>query len=125
TIYVQYRDAVGNVSEVFSASYGVDVTSPFVYAEAQPGTDTTRTIDLTVWDEQSEVGILYLSNDPRFAENVMEYAPASSITWTFDERGVAWVVAMDSVGNKSEPFPISMESATALSSRLYLPSVAR
>ncbi|MCB0147635.1 MAG: hypothetical protein KDE01_08280 [Caldilineaceae bacterium] len=125
TIYVQYRDAVGNVSEVFSASYIVDVTAPFVYAEAQPGADATRTIDLAFWDEQSEVGILYLSNDPRLAENVMEYTPASSIAWTFDERGVGWVVAMDSVGNKSEPFPVSMESAAVLNARLYLPSVAR
>lgn len=79
---------------------------------------TPRTIDLAFWDEQSEVGILYLSNDPRLAENVMEYTPASSIAWTFDERGVGWVVAMDSVGNKSEPFPVSMESAAVLNAAL-------
>ncbi|MBK8046503.1 MAG: hypothetical protein IPK16_04830 [Anaerolineales bacterium] len=107
------------------ASYAVDVTPPTVYAEAAPGIGSTRTLAVSAWDEATEVDALYLTNDPRFVDNVAVFAPKSRLSWTFDGRGVVWIKAVDSVGNQSAPIGVSMLSSWSLNERICLPQVER
>lgn len=105
TLYVQYRDLAGNVSEVYSHTYLIDTTPPEVYAEVAPGDTLTRTVRIYAYDELTSPEALRLSNDPLMTEGVVTLPYVDTVTWAFDEQRVVWVQVKDSVGNWSEPFP--------------------
>jgi len=105
TLYVQYRDWAGNVSEVYSSTYVVDTTLPVMYVEVEPGDTLTRTVRIYAYDELSTVTAMRLTNDPLLIEGVVTVPYTDTVTWAFDGRRVVWVQVQDSVGNWSEPYP--------------------
>ncbi len=105
TIYVQYRDAAGNISATYSDYYLVDRMPPVVYVEVQPGDTLTRQVDVLAYDELAYLETIRISNDPLMNDNVVTTAYTDTITWTFDERRVMWVQVADSNGNIAEPYP--------------------
>ena len=105
TVYVQYRDLAGNVSDVYSDTYQIDTTPPVVYVEVAPGNTLTRTVQIYAYDELAMLEKVRLSNDPLMIEGVATVPYTDTVTWTFDERWVVWVQVQDDVGNWSEPYP--------------------
>jgi hypothetical protein len=109
TLYVQYRDLAGNVSEVYSDTYRVDTTPPMVYVEVEPGSTLTRTVRIYAYDglvgEGAGLALMRLTNDPFFIDGVVTLPYTDTVQWTFDERRVVWVQVKDGVGNWSEPYP--------------------
>jgi hypothetical protein len=105
TVYVQYRDLAGNVSDVYSDTYRVDTTPPVVYVGVEPGSTPTRTLQIYAYDELAGLETLRLSNDPLMIEGVVTRPYTDTLEWTFDERWVVWVQVKDDVGNWSEPYP--------------------
>jgi hypothetical protein len=103
TLYVQYRDLAGNVSEVYSDTYAVDTTPPMVYVEVAAGDTLTRTVTVLTYDELAAVETMYLSNDPLMIEGMVTLPYTDTVEWAFDERRVVWVQVKDSVGNVAEP----------------------
>jgi hypothetical protein len=104
--YAQFRDAAGNISEITSASYYIDTLAPDLSAAAEPGDGTDRTLNIYATDNLSGIANLYLSNDPLMEQNVVTMFYTDTLTWSFDERKVVWIVAEDGVGNRSEPYPV-------------------
>jgi serine protease len=104
--YAQYRDAAGNVSEISSATYQIDTLAPDLSAMAEPGDGSDRVINIYANDDLSGVANLYLSNDPLMEQNVATQAYTDTLTWTFDDNKVLWIVAEDGVGNRTEPYPV-------------------
>ena len=104
--YAQFRDAAGNISEITSASYYIDTIAPDLSVAAEPGDGTDRTLNIYTTDNLSGIANLYLSNDPLMEQNVVTMPYTDTLTWSFDERKVVWIVAEDGVGNRSEPYPV-------------------
>ena len=129
TLYVQYRDLAGNVSEVYSDTYRVDTTPPMVYVEVEPGSTLTRTVRIYAYDglvgESAGVALMRLSNDPFFIEGVVTLPYTDMVQWTFDERWVIWVQVKDGVGNWSEPYPAFAGGVQALQNKIYLPVILK
>lgn len=126
TLYVQYRDQVGNVSEVYSDTTLLDTAPPLVYVEILAGDTLTRTVHVLSYDELSDLGTMRLSNDPLMIENVVTTPYTDTVTWTFDDRRVIWAQVRDSVGNWSAPYPAyAGEGAPVAERRMYLPVIRR
>ncbi|PKN94694.1 MAG: hypothetical protein CVU44_02475 [Chloroflexi bacterium HGW-Chloroflexi-6] len=106
TFYVQYRDAAGNISEIYSATYYIDSFAPDVSAAAEPGQGNERTLNIYAYNNLSGVAQLHLDNDPLMQDSVVTQPYTSTLAWTYDERRVVWIVAEDGVGNLSEPYPV-------------------
>ncbi len=105
TLYVQYRDLAGNVSETYSDSFVIDAVAPLLYAEVSEGDSLTRAIQLHAYDELAGLGSVTLSNDPQMLTGTVTLAYTDSLTWTFEESQVAWVQMEDRVGNRTQPYP--------------------
>ena len=107
TAYVQYRDLVGNISDVYSDTYVVDRTPPDVYVEVPLGEETlvARMVTVLAWDELADIADMRVTNDPLMIDGVVTLPYAETFEWTFDDRRVIWVQVEDSVGNWSEPYP--------------------
>jgi len=123
TLYVQYRDLAGNVSEVYSDTYLVDTAPPVLYVEVAPGDTLTRTVTILAYDELASLGQMWLSNDPLMLDSVVSMPYTSTVTWAFDERRVVWVRLADSVGNVAEPYPAY--AGGTVEYKLYLPLVMK
>jgi hypothetical protein len=104
-LYVQYRDWAGNVSEVYSDTYQVDLTPPQLFVEVAPGETLTRTVNIFAYDELAALSLMRLSNDPLLFEGLATLPYSETVTWAFDDRRVVWVQVRDSVGNWTEPYP--------------------
>jgi hypothetical protein len=122
SVYIQYRDSAGNVSETFSDTLKMDTTSPKVFAITEPGNELTRQIHVSASDDLSGLQTIYLSNDPLMFEGVASQAISDIYTWTFDTRRVVWIVAEDTAGNRSQPFPVH---AIQNKCSLFLPITGR
>ena len=105
SVYLQYRDAMGNISDVYSETYLVDSTPPVIYVEVAAAKTLTRTVTVLSYDVMAQVETMHLSNDPLMIENVVTLPYTESVEWVFDERKIVWVQVEDSVGNLSEPYP--------------------
>jgi hypothetical protein len=121
TLYVQYRDAAGNASLVYSDTAAIDTKPPVVYAEAAISKTLMRTLTVLAYDELSDPVRMRLSNDPLMVDNVVTQAYTSTLSWMFDDRRVVWVQVQDSVGNWSAPYPVYAGNG----SRIYLPLTRR
>jgi len=104
-LYVQFRDGAGNASEVYTTTYLVDTAPPVLYVGVVPGDTLTRTVTILAYDELTDLGQMWLSNDPLMLDGVVTMPYTHTVTWAFDERRVIWVQLADSVGNVSEPYP--------------------
>ena len=105
TVYVEYRDAMGNISHVYSDTYLVDSTPPVVNVEVAAANSYTRTITVSSYDVMAQVETMHLSNDPLMIEDVVTLPYTETVEWVFDKRKIVWVQVEDSVGNLSEPYP--------------------
>jgi hypothetical protein len=124
TIYVQYRDLAGNVSESYSDTLVLDTIPPSVYIQVEPSNVVTHTVKLYAFDEESDVTGFYISNDPLMFDAVVTMPLTDTFEWVFDDRQVIWIQAEDSVGNLSEPTPVyapTLEQAN----HVYLPLVTK
>ncbi len=121
TLYAQYRDLAGNVSDVYSDTYTVDTTPPVLYVDVPTDTTLTRNITVFAYDELSDVALMRLSNDPLMIDGVVTMPYTPTVTWTFDERRVVWVQLEDGVGNVSQPYPAYAAGPTT--NNLYLPLI--
>lgn len=130
SLFVQFRDKIGNVSQSYQTDYLVDAQPPIIYAETVSSTDLTRTLSLYAYDELSTLRDLYLTNDPLFSEGITRQPYTDTVSWTFDERHVVWIKVADSVGNLSDAYPLyaaGIEDTPVLptENKLYLPVVNR
>ena len=123
--YVQYQDAAGNVSAVYSDTFMVDTTPPELFVQAEQSLSVTRSLALLAYDELADLGSLRLSNDPLMREGVVTQPYTTSLIWTFDQRRVVWVQIADSVDNWSEPYPAYAEQPLVLDRRVYLPFITK
>lgn len=124
-LHVQFRDGVGNVSEVSAAPLLVDEIPPQVYVEVAEGDTLTRSVRIYSYDELTYPSVLRLTNDPLFLAGVVTQPYTDTVTWAFDERRVIWVQVKDAVGNWSEPYPAYAAQAAPAERRVYLPLVLR
>ncbi len=135
TLYVQYRDGAGHISEVYSDTFRVDNTPPAVFALVAPEGILTDTAGITFSvhavtvyadDNLSGVSTVYLSNDPWMEEGVVSYTYSydTPILWPFDESLIAWMQVEDGMGNLSEPYLVTVESESE-NYLLYLPIVMK
>jgi len=124
-LYVQFRDAVGNVSDVYSDTYYIDVEPPAITVEVGPGSTLARVLSISGYDGLSEITLLRLSNDLVKLDKATPLAYTSELLWTFDERRVVWVQAEDSLGNVTEPIPAYADVAESLNQAIYLPLIQR
>ena len=124
-LHVQFRDAVGNGSEVYDAPLLVDATPPLVYVEVEAGDTLTRILRIYSYDELTYPAQMRLTNDPLFLEGVVTQPYAESVTWSFDQRRVVWAQVQDGVGNWSEAYPAyaEMPAEPTPGNRLYLPEI--
>lgn len=130
SLFVQFRDKTGNISQRYQSDYLVDAQPPIIYAETVSSTNLTRALNLYAYDELSALRALYLTNDPLFSEGVTRQPYTDTVSWTFDERHVVWIKVTDSVGNVSDAYPlyasgISDTPPLPTESKLYLPLVNR
>ncbi len=123
TLYVQYRDTVGNVSKSYSDTVQIDAEAPIVYVDVALGDTLTRTVTVYAYDEFSWVANRYMSNDPLMLQDMISLPYTSTVTWRFDESRVAWVQVKDGVGNVSEPYPVYAREIEWL--KVYLPLVVK
>lgn len=124
TLYVQYRDLAGNVSETYSDTLVLDTTPPSIYIQVEPSNVVTHTVKLYAYDEESDVTDLHISNDPLMFDAVVTMPVTDTFEWVFDERQVMWVQAEDFVGNLSEPTP-AYAPALSATNQVYLPLVLK
>jgi|GEM_PF-5608504 len=117
-VYVQYRDLVGNVSDVYSDYFVIDKEPPVLYVEVEPGDSPTHLVKILAYDELSQIAKMYLCNDPRLLEGVVSMPYQQEVEWTFDERRVVWVQLEDSEGNLSEPYPTYARTAAQAQSQV-------
>ncbi len=122
TMYAQYRDARGNVSAVYSDVLPIDTTPPVVYVDVLPSTSLTRTLTIYAYDELSNVANVYISNDPLMVQDVITLIYPLTVTWGFNESRIAFVQAVDGVGNISEPYPVY---AREFDNKVFLPIVIK
>jgi hypothetical protein len=125
TLYVQYRDAAGNISETYSDAYTVDAAPPVVYVEVGAGETLVRPVNIFAYDELSDLATLRLSNDPLLIEGVVTQPYTDTVTWAFDDRRVVWAQVKDGVGNWSEPYPAYAASPTTPVNRVFLPMLVK
>ncbi|NCC30906.1 MAG: hypothetical protein EOM24_02655 [Chloroflexia bacterium] len=130
TIYVQFRDEAGNLSEVYAKLYVLDTTAPRLLGSLVDQSSTIPQLSLLIEDDRAGMAWVYLSNDPAMVEGVAEVRYTDeAIPWVFDPRQVVWVMLADAVGNRSEPYaiplPVSTESSGETGARVYLPSIMR
>ncbi|MCB0062246.1 MAG: hypothetical protein KDE19_09030, partial [Caldilineaceae bacterium] len=125
SLYVQFRDEVGNVSTVYSDTYQVDVEPPQITVEANPGETLTRMLHIYAYDELSELATIRLSNDLATLDDTAPMAYTTDLSWTFDERRVVWVQVEDSLGNRTEPMAIYAAEVIEESKAIYLPLIQR
>ncbi len=104
-LYAQYRDAAGNVSDVCSDTYAVDITPPVLYVEVEPGMTPTRTVSVLAYDDLGGVPTMHLSNDPRMIDGLVTLPYSETVEWVFDEDWTVYVQVEDSVGNVGDPYP--------------------
>lgn len=128
TIYAQFRDAAGNVSQTYSDITIIDRQPPLVYAEVEVSDAQERQIDLYAYDELSALSTVRLSNDPLMSQGVVTMPYSDTVRWTFDDRRVVWIQAEDAVGNRSEGYPSYaplLTDPTPSDKRVYLPLINR
>lgn len=104
-VYVQYRDEAGNISETYRDYFIYDGSPPQLYVEVPPSDSLEQIITTYAYDEFSNLGKMFITNDPLFIENVVSMPYQEKVSWKFDDRRVVWVKIRDSVGNESEPYP--------------------
>ncbi len=104
--YVQYRDAAGNLSDVYDTTYQIDTLAPELSAVAEPGVGNIRNLNIYVNDNLSGIASLYLSNDPLMQQDVVTLPYTETFSWTFDDHKVVWIAAEDGVGNRTQPYPV-------------------
>jgi len=104
-VYVHYRDGAGNISETYKDSFIYDGSPPKIYVETSPSDTLEQTITILAYDEFSNLGKMFITNDPLFIENMVSMPYQQNVSWKFDERRVVWVKIQDSVGNEAEPYP--------------------
>lgn len=117
TLYAQYRDLAGNVSDVYSDSYDEDVDPPVLYAEVLPGIGLTRTLSISAYDIQSPITTMRLSNDPLWVEAVVTQAYTDTVQWVFDNRRAVYVQLVDAVGNVTDSYPVYAADSGSLALR--------
>ncbi len=123
-IYVQFRDAAGNESWVVSDEYHVDIAAPDIKASVRDGVGLERMLVISGRDDLSEITKVYVSNDPLMLKDVEEFiCTGEEYPWIFDETRVAWIVAEDAAGNRSQPAPVFAEDQ--LTNQVFLPLVLR
>ena len=105
TVYFQARDQVGNMSPVQTDTCTVDKTPPVMYVDIPPSDNLTQTISVMAYDEFSTVEKMFITNDERFIDNVVEMPYQQTIKWIFGDKRVVWVQLKDSVGNKTTFYP--------------------
>lgn len=105
TLYAQYRDLAGNVSETYDAAYVTDTTPPMLYVEVDFDESLVRDVHIFGYDELATLDSVRLSNDPLMFEGGTTLPYTEMVTWTFDERRVVWIQVSDNVGNWTEPYP--------------------
>jgi murein DD-endopeptidase MepM/ murein hydrolase activator NlpD len=125
TVYAQFRDAVGNLSPIYTDLYVADNTPPERLVEVRPGIGLSRTLTVLGYDAQSVVTHMRLSNDSRMLDGVTTLPYATAVAWVFDERRVVWVQLRDGVGNWSEPYPAYAADVAPLNMTLFLPAISR
>lgn len=130
TIYVQFRDAAGNISQTYSDTVLIDRQPPVMYVEVAAGDSLARQVNLYAYDELSALTSMRLSNDPMLIDAVVTLSYSDTVAWTFDERRVVWVQVDDSAGNRSDPYPAYAALPgdipnPPVEQRVYLPLINR
>jgi hypothetical protein len=130
TIYVQFRDAAGNISQTYSDTVLIDRQPPVMYVEVAAGDSLARQVNLYAYDELSALTSMRLSNDPMLIEALVTLPYSDTVAWTFDERRVVWVQVDDSAGNRSDPYPAYAALPgdipnPPVEQRVYLPLINR
>ncbi|MFZ4657898.1 MAG: Ig-like domain repeat protein [Caldilineaceae bacterium] len=130
TIYVQFRDAAGNISQTYSDTVLIDRQPPVMYVEVAAGDSLARQVNLYAYDELSALTSMRLSNDPMLIDAVVTLSYSDTAAWTFDERRVVWVQVDDSAGNRSDPYPAYAALPgdipnPPVEQRVYLPLINR
>ena len=126
-IYVQFRDAAGNISQTYSDTVLIDRQPPVMYVEVAAGDSLARPVNVYAYNELSALTSMRLSNDPLLIEAVVTLPYTDTVAWTFDERRVVWVQVDDSAGNRSDPYPAyaAMPDTEPGERRVYLPLINR
>ena len=102
-IECQFRDSIGNISQIYETSYVVDSAAPLIYAEAIPTNSPKSRINLYGYDELSAIKKVYVSNDPLMSQDVKIFeGNPDYIEWAYDDRRVVWIDLEDTVGNRSK-----------------------
>ncbi|MEM7129659.1 MAG: S-layer homology domain-containing protein [Chloroflexota bacterium] len=118
TLYIQFRDAAGNVSEIQSDTFTVDTVPPLLLAEvagtSDDGQGPNRTVTITATDVLADVQTVWMSNDPLMQEEVKEVDASGPVTWEFTDSNVAWLQAADSVGNVTSIQPAYLSANVPL-----------
>ncbi len=125
SLYVQFRDEVGNVSAVYSDTYQVDVEAPQVSIEVEPGETLTRLLHIYGYDNLSELATMRLSNDLARLAEVEPIGYTTDLSWLFDDRRVVWVQVEDSLGNHTDPIAVYAAEEVVMNSAIYLPLIQR
>jgi len=110
TVYVQFKDSVGNVSETYSDTIILDRTSPTGSISINGGAAYTNSqsvsLELSASDNLSGVPRMMIANSSSFAGTSWEgYATTKSWTLTSgDGTKTVYVQFKDSAGNVSETY---------------------
>ena len=102
-IFIQWKDAVENISIIYNYDLQKDLTAPKFYAEVSDYSDDLfRKIDIYGFDDLSDIEKIIISNKQDFSEQT-EMLYASTILWNFDENRTAYIKLVDNFGNTTEP----------------------
>jgi hypothetical protein len=125
TLYVQFRDAAGNASQIYTTTYRVDTTPPYgdVHITALDG--TLATLSLSANDDLSSVTKVWLSPDFWFFDDITTVSYQSSMEWDFAEDNELYVMFEDAAGNISWPYWVSPELYEPSDNTVYVPLVLR
>jgi hypothetical protein len=80
-----------------------------VRGKSQFGGGLNRVLEIYATDDLAGVSTLHISNDPLMQTGVTTTLYANTVNWVFGSNRIAWVVAEDAVGNRSEPYPVYAE----------------
>ncbi len=127
TLYVQLRDAVGNVSDIYTTTYLVDWEPPYGAIEVAGQSGTVITMTLSAEDNLSPVTHLWLSPDFWFFENVSRVAYQETLVWDMLDYAELYVKFEDAAGNVSWPYwtPLEISVPPEDDYHIYLPLVLR